>query len=61
MIHQLREGEGREKRQKPISKAKLPEPNLTDDSAIGDEIDPADFFDPEEFDVYRRDPKSSRP
>ena len=59
MIHQLREGEGHAKRQKAIQKRKLPERFLTDDSVVGDEVDPADFFDPEEFDVYRRDPPSS--
>jgi hypothetical protein len=33
----------------------LSEPYLTDDSVVGDDIDPAEFLDPEEFGVNRRD------
>ena len=55
MNHQLREGEEGQKRQIATPKTKLPTQFLTDDSVVGDEIDPADYFDPEEFSVDRRD------
>jgi len=33
--------------------------NLTPDAVADDEIDPADFFDPEEFGIRRRDLNAS--
>ncbi len=61
MNHQLRVGEGDPKRQTVTLNTGSREPKLTDDSVVGDEVDPADFLDPEEFDVYRRDSQSSHP
>jgi hypothetical protein len=59
MTQQLSEGEGRKKLQKRTLKAGLLEPKLTDDSVVGDEVDPAGSFDPEEFVVVGRDSNSS--
>jgi hypothetical protein len=64
MRHQLREGEEVKKRKKKVGErlatgSKTNEPaaeELTDD-----EIDPADFFDPEEFGVRRGNSKSVDP
>jgi hypothetical protein len=51
MNQQLREEEVGKKRQKETLKTDLLEPSLTDDSVVGDEVDPADLIDPEEFGV----------
>jgi hypothetical protein len=61
MNQQLREGDDRQKRQKETLKAGLLEPKLTDDSVVGDEVDPTDLFDPEEFVAGRRNSKFFRP
>lgn len=61
MRHQSREAEAREKRSKPAargsktgSREREPDimPRVTDD-LLGDDIDPADLFDPEEFGIRR--------
>ncbi len=56
MRHQLGEGEEVKKRQKkvgdrPATGSQKNEP--TPDELTDDEIDPADFFDPEEFGIRR--------
>ena len=64
MRHQYNEGGGYKKRQEKVaerlntgSQKNEPAPDeLTDD-----EIDPADFFDPEEFGIRRRDFKILEP
>ena len=61
MNHQLREWESDTKRRKEILKTGSQEPKLTDDSVVGDEIDPVEFYDPEEFGVDRRDDAFLRP
>jgi len=64
MKHQLGEGEEVKKRKKKVvdrlktgSQKNEPTPDALDD----DEIDPAHFFDPEEFDARGRDSKFFRP
>jgi len=52
MIRQL--GEGEERKKRPIS-SKTGSKEASDDVMLADdEIDPADFFDPEEFGYRRR-------
>ena len=58
MRHQSGEGEKHEKRD-ILSETGSQEPEPSD-VLIDDEIDPADFFDPEEF-GYRRHREPSRP
>jgi hypothetical protein len=58
MNHQLREGEEGPKRQIASPNSAVRERYLTDDSVVGDEIDPAE---PEEFGVDRRDNAFPRP
>ena len=61
MNHQLREREERGKRPNGTLKTGSLERKLTDDSVVGDEIDPAEVFDPEEVGVDRRDDALPRP
>jgi hypothetical protein len=61
MNQQLREGEGDTKRQKETLKTSPLDRKLPDDSVVGDEVEPADLFDPEEFGVGRLDSKIFRP
>jgi hypothetical protein len=59
MRHQSEEDKKRKKRNILNDKTALPARNLTPDLTADD--DPADFFDPEEFGIRRRDFKSTRP
>jgi hypothetical protein len=52
MIRQL--GEGEERKKRPISSETGSEVRHEDVILADDEIDPADFFDPEEFGYRRR-------
>ena len=61
MIRQLGEGQKRKKGNIPTVNTDWLARNLTADLSVDDEIDPADFFDPEEFAIGRRDYKSTRP
>ena len=61
MRHQSREEKERKKRNILTDKTALPARNLAPDLGMDDDIDPADFFDPEEFGISRRDFKSTRP
>jgi hypothetical protein len=61
MIRQIGEEKERKKRRKPTAQSGLRARNLTPDPTACDEIDAADFFDPEEFGIGRRDFKSIRP
>lgn len=59
MIRQL--GEGEERRKRPIS-SETGSKERFDEVILGDdEIDPADFFDPEEFGFRRRGANGSHP
>jgi hypothetical protein len=62
MRHQSRNGEDRKKRLKPVTDGTKTgkEPGDQTDNA-DDDIDPADFFDPEEFGFLRRGFNASRP
>jgi hypothetical protein len=61
MRHQSGEMEEHKKRRNPNVEAGLRARNLTPDTGLTDDIDPADFFDPEEFGTRRPSPKSIRP
>jgi hypothetical protein len=64
MRHQSREGEESKKRLKRVAggpKTGLEKSDLAADTSPDDEIDPADFFDPEEFGIHRRGFHASRP
>ena len=63
MRHESGGAEERKKRlQRVAGPAKMgKEPGDPTDTYADDEIDPADFFDPEEFGFYRREPNASRP
>jgi hypothetical protein len=60
MNGQFREGENVKKRP-VLGKTGSQEGNTTPEILIEDEIDPADFFDPEEFGFRRRVFDASRP
>jgi len=61
MIRQLGEEKKRKKGNIPTVNTDWLARNLSPDRIESDEIDPADFFDPEEFSIGRRDFKSTRP
>ena len=61
MRHQSGEDKERKKRLNRTAEAGSEARNLTPDLSADDDIDPADFFDPEEFGIRRRDIKSIRP
>ena len=61
MNHQLREGEKREKRASRSAETGFEAWKLWREAVEDRDIEPADFFDPEEFGVSRRDINSSRP
>ena len=61
MIRQLEEDKKRKKDNIRNSETDFQARNLTPDLTTDDDIDPADFFDPEEFAIGRRDYKSTRP
>ena len=61
MRHQLGEGENPELRRKRIANTSAQDENLAPDFVADDEIDPADFFDPEEFGFRRRGVNDARP
>jgi hypothetical protein len=63
MRHQSGEGEERKKRLKPVMDGAKTgkEPGDPTDTHAEDEIDPADFFDSEEFGFQRRGFNASRP
>jgi hypothetical protein len=61
MIRQLGEDKKREKRNNWSGETEFQARNLSPDVNADDDIDPADFFDPEEFAIGRRDLKSIRP
>ena len=64
MRHQLGEGEEVKKRDKKVVdrlKTGLQKNEPASDALTDDEIDPADFFDPEEFGLGRRDLKFLEP
>jgi len=63
MIRQTKGGGEGKKRQEKVE-AGRPAPSLERESAVEEvfeDIDPADFFDPEEFVAHRRNPESFRP
>jgi hypothetical protein len=59
MRHQSREGEEHKKRSN-LAKTGSKEEHATPEVLIDDDIDPADFFDPEEF-GFRRNRELLRP
>lgn len=61
MIRQLAEGKKHKKGNIPTVNTDWLARNLAPDPTECDEIDPADFFDPEEFSIGRREFKSTRP
>jgi hypothetical protein len=61
MIRQFGEDKKRKKRNIRSDMTALPARNLTPELPADNDIDPADFFDPEEFAIGRRDFKSTRP
>jgi hypothetical protein len=61
MIRQSGEAEEHQKSRKRRAETGFEEWNLTPDVVMDDEIDPADYFDPEEFGIRRRDLKSINP
>ena len=61
MIRQLGEDKKRKKGNIPTVNTDWLARNLTPDLSVEDDIDPADFFNPEELAIGRRDIKSTRP
>ncbi len=61
MIRQLGEGKKHKKGNNPTVNTDWLARNLAPDRTECDEIDPADFFDPEEFAIGRRAYNSKRP
>ena len=61
MIRQLGEDQKRKKRNNRSGEREFQARNLTPDLTADADIDPADFLDPEEFAIGRRDFKSTRP
>ena len=61
MIRQLGEDKKPKKRNNRGGEMEFQARNLTPDTTADDDIDPADYFDPEEFSIGRRDFKSIRP
>ncbi len=61
MIRQLGEDKKRKKSNNPTVNTDWLARNLTAGLSVDDEIEPADFFDPEEFSIGRRGFQSSRP
>jgi hypothetical protein len=61
MIRQLGEDKKRKKGNHPTVTMDWLARNLTAGLSVDIDIDPADFFDPEEFSIGRRDFKSTRP
>jgi hypothetical protein len=63
MRHQSGEGEGRKKRHKPVEDRRKTGSRESEraDVLMNDDIDPADFFDPEEFGFRHRGLNASRP
>jgi type III secretory pathway component EscU len=61
MRHQLGEIKKPKKSDIPTVNTDWLARNLTPDLTADDDIDPADFFDPEEFKIGRREFKSTRP
>ena len=60
MRHQSKEGEKR-KKQSIFAETGSQEQAEAPEVLVGDDIDPADFFDPEEFGYRRRGLDASRP
>jgi hypothetical protein len=60
MIRQLGEDKKRKKGNNRSGEMEFQARNLTPGLTAEDEIDPADFLDPEEFGIGRRDYKSTR-
>ena len=60
MIRQLGENKKRKKGNIPIVNTDWLARNLTAGLSVDDEIEPAEFFDPEEFSIGRRDNKPTR-
>jgi type III secretory pathway component EscU len=60
MIWQIGEDKRRKKRNIPIVNTDRLARNLSPELSADDEIDPADFIDPEEFGIGRHAAKSSR-
>ena len=61
MIRQLGEDKKRKKGNNPTVNTDWLARNLTAGLSVHDEIEPAEFFDPDEFSIGRRDFKSPRP
>jgi hypothetical protein len=61
MIRQLGKDKKRKKDNIPTVNTDWLARNLVPDLTVDTDIDPADFFDPEEFRIGRRDFKSTRP
>ena len=61
MRHQLGEDKKRKKDNIPAVNTDWLARNLSAELSADTDIDPADFFDPEEFSIGRRDFKSTRP
>ena len=61
MIRQLGEDEKRKRGNNPTVNTDWLARNLSSERITDDDIDPADFFDPEEFAIGRRDFRSPRP
>jgi len=61
MIRQLEEIKKRKKDNIPTVNTDWLARNLTARLSVDADIEPADFFDPEEFSIGRRDFKSTRP
>lgn len=63
MIRQSRNGGGLENRRKRVTERPATGSHESEpaDAFVDDEIDPADFFDPEEFGILRRGFNASHP
>ena len=61
MIRQLGEDKKHKKGNNPTVNTDWLARNLTAGLSVHDEIEPAEFFDPDEFSIGRRDFKSPRP
>jgi hypothetical protein len=61
MIRQLGEDKKPKNRNNRGGEMEFEARNLTPDTSADNDIDPADFLDPEEFRTRRRDYKSTRP
>jgi hypothetical protein len=61
MIRQLGEDKKRKKGNNPTVNTDWLARNPTSGLSVADDVEPADFFDPEEFSIGRRDFESARP